>query len=315
MDRGAATLGGRPDHGWLWRLARAPYRALERSARRVPALQRLVRTIGAATRLQQPIKFGLRELGRRNRVSSYRLRGTGLSVILRQPRLDLFVLEEVFRSRVYELPPPVQERLATLDRRLRVVDLGGYVGIFGLFMFGELEDIEVISYEPDPAAFRVLERCRIVNGLERRWRVAEAFAATEDGSVEFLSSPIIGRLAAHGDDLEATRRQIEARFPFTERGQFATATRVRVRAQDVLPELAGADLAKIDIEGAEWPILQDPRFADAGPMAIVLEYHKSGAPQSDIRAAVREILQAAGYTVGEETSATEDAGVLFAWRA
>jgi hypothetical protein len=44
-------------------------------------------------------------------------------------------------------------------------------------------------------------------------------------------------------------------------------------AVDVFPMLKDADLVKIDIEGAEWAILTDPRFRELSAAALFLEYH------------------------------------------
>ena len=54
-------------------------------------------------------------------------------------------------------------------------------------------------------------------------------------------------------------------------------------AADVFPYLEGADLVKIDIEGGEWPILSDPRFAELEARALVLEYHPHLCPGPDPR--------------------------------
>ena len=54
---------------------------------------------------------------------------------------------------------------------------------------------------------------------------------------------------------------------------------VRVPAVDALALLEQADLAKIDIEGGEWAIVGDPRFADSAPPAVVLEYHPELCPE------------------------------------
>ena len=48
---------------------------------------------------------------------------------------------------------------------------------------------------------------------------------------------------------------------------------------DVFATLEGhVALLKIDIEGAEWAILEDPRLAALDAEAIVLEWHAMGCP-------------------------------------
>jgi hypothetical protein len=70
---------------------------------------------------------------------------------------------------------------------------------------------------------------------------------------------------------------------------------VEVPMVDVMPRLADADLVKIDIEGGEWALLADPRFAEA--RAVVLEYHPYGCPTDDPRRSAHELLHAHGFEV------------------
>ena len=83
----------------------------------------------------------------------------------------------------------------------------------------------------------------------------------------------------------------------------------------MLPEIAAADLVKMDIEGGEWEILRDPRFAASPPRAIVLEYHPHpSAP--DPRAAVEGLLRDAGLTEQAPIFHRADGhGMLWAWRS
>jgi len=71
----------------------------------------------------------------------------------------------------------------------------------------------------------------------------------------------------------------------------------------------------MDIEGGEWAILSDERFAAAPPRCLVMEYHPEGCPGADPPAAVREFLEGAGLTVGEVGRSPHGAGMVWAWRA
>jgi methyltransferase FkbM-like protein len=81
----------------------------------------------------------------------------------------------------------------------------------------------------------------------------------------------------------------------------------------VLPMLAESDFAKIDIEGAEWPILRDPRFAEVRPPVLVLEYHANGCGDADPEHAARSLLRAADYELSPIPGAPAGAGMLWAW--
>ncbi len=79
---------------------------------------------------------------------------------------------------------------------------------------------------------------------------------------------------------------------------------------DLFPYLRRADLAKIDIEGAEWPILADPRLADLSSLVIVFEYHRVGAPSLPARDAADGILRAAGFATSDGSSNYWGHGIL-----
>ena len=82
--------------------------------------------------------------------------------------------------------------------------------------------------------------------------------------------------------------------------------------RDVFPFLAEADLVKFDIEGAEWAIVADHRFAELEAAAVVLEYHPIGAP-ADPEGTLAHELGRAGYQVGRPVRGV-DGGVVWAWR-
>jgi hypothetical protein len=87
-----------------------------------------------------------------------------------------------------------------------------------------------------------------------------------------------------------------------------------VETVDVLPAFAAADLVKMDIEGGEWPILADPRLTDVGPLVLVLEYHRVGAPGLPAGDAARDLLETAGFTVGFVTPNHWGHGTMWAWK-
>ena len=88
-----------------------------------------------------------------------------------------------------------------------------------------------------------------------------------------------------------------------------------MEAVDVFEHTNGVDLLKIDVEGAEWPLLADPRFGDVSADVVVLEYHSDGCPHSDPAAAAEAALIAAGYEiVPGTTKPAYGAGVLWGFR-
>jgi FkbM family methyltransferase len=230
--------------------------------------------------------FVARELLQRHGTFPYTLRENGLRVLVRHAgRADPITLGEVFHERDYA--PPLD--LAGMTPAT-VVDLGANVGYFGAFALALWPGASLVAYEPDPQNAAVHGRTIALNGLEDRWELRRAAAGAEDGRLRFSASgDALSHLGDEGGEL--------------------------VDVEDVLPLLAGAVLVKIDVEGGEWPILADPRFAESPPRVVVLEYHPRGAPGPDPRAAVLELLERAGLTATAPIFDREDGhGMLWAWR-
>jgi FkbM family methyltransferase len=251
-----------------------------------PVVEREVSTFLRGSLVRESPAFVAREVLRRQGSAKYHLRASGKAVWLRHSSPDIPTLDEVFYQRQYEVPAAILAELRGLGRRVGVLDLGANIGLFGVFI-SELLDVEVTAVEPDRANFQLLHRNSKENG---GWRLIEAAAATEDGTVPFVGGE--GSLSRVDD-----------------RGLG------HVEAIDVFPLLEDADLVKIDIEASEWPILKDARLAGSSRLAIVLEYHPApAAGSSDARTAAVNALEAAGFACIPVLHHEHGAGVLWATR-
>lgn len=228
-------------------------------------------------------RFVLNELRPRPVTGTYRLCGSGVAVAVRHHTGDVMVLDEIFSQGEYEPPPGVE-----LPEVESVVDLGANIGLFGAWLLGRFPGARIVGYEPDPGSAAVHRLAIEANGLADRWRLVEAFAGTRPGTTSFAAG--LHAVSHEGEGIE-------------------------VPVVDVLPELADADLIKIDIEGAEWPILADPRFRELRARIVVLEYHVEGSPDADPAAAAERALAAAGYEVVHAGSKPAfGAGILWGLR-
>ena len=244
--------------------------------------------------------FALRESRARSistRGSVYTLRGSGLRVVLRHGGSDGFVLDEIFGQRCYAFPEAVADRLGRLRRPPRVLDLGGHVGMFGLYVLGLHPDALITSVEPDPANFRLLETCIRLNARQQQWTIVPACAGVADGMTKFLSCD-----PSHGDF--ARSHVVHSSAP----------EQLELPVRDVLPLMEGTDLVKLDIEGSEWEIVQDPRFREVRPPVVVLEYHPYLCPEADALTPITRLLTEAGYDLGPQANSSMGEGILWAWR-
>ena len=295
------------------RLRRSCRRALRRVApERLAATRELalrVTVASAAAEVTAPVRFAGNELLLRRRLQSYRLRRSGMRIFVRHPMADAWVVHEVINRGVYRPPPPVERLLRARARPLRIVDLGAHVGSTTLLMLELFPGAHVTAFEPNRATAAVLRRAIAANGLQAQCDVHQAAAGVAPGVALMEGFSLLAHLVRDGDAVEAVDQ-----FPFLRAYQAEGNGPEPVEVVDIVPHLRGADLVKIDIEGAEWPILMDPRLAQLQVGAIVLEYHPQGAPQADTAQAARSLLAQAGFRVGEPFDQHHGVGLMWAWR-
>jgi FkbM family methyltransferase len=228
--------------------------------------------------------------------SVYNLRDSGLRVAVRHGSTDAMVLDEIFSHQCYALPKPVRAILGRLGRPPRILDLGGHIGLFGLYVLGLYPGAEITSVEPDPSNLRLLETCVRLNALEEQWTIVRACAGAVDGSANFVS-----RGPSHGE------------FSLSHITHSSGQGLLRVPVCDVLPLMESVDLVKFDIQGSEWEILRDPRLPAVRTPAVVLEYHPFLCPEERAFLCATRLLTSAGYELGPHVESVEGEGTLWAW--
>lgn len=264
-------------------ISRSPcLRALVKSA----ASQNVIQTLRAIPLLTPSHAFARRQLlGSYGRTARYQLRPDSQAIYIRHRTRDIAILGEIFGRRCPYEPP--QEVKALLVGPMRVLDLGGNIGMFGAYVLRHLNVTNLRSYEPDPSNLTLL----CATAMEHKdWQVIPKAASNTNGTIKFLAGQFSESRAAEAGENGVT-----------------------VPVVDVFSE-SPCDLMKIDIEGAEWPILADPRIAGAARV-IVLEWHSRGCPDRDAHGTARRLLSDAGYCNQYDEPREHDFnGVLWAWR-
>jgi FkbM family methyltransferase len=244
--------------------------------------------------VRERARFVPRQFGGR-RTATYTLRESGLTVHLRHGARDVAVMNEIFGGtggrNCYEPPAEVA---ALLDGTpgLRILDVGANIGLFSLFALTRWPDAHVVGLEPDPANFALLRRAQKDNALGARWEVAQVAAYTAAGHVPFAAG-LFSDAHVAVDGGEGT---------------------IQVPTVDFFAGHHEVDLMKMDIEGAEWPILLDARLATLEAKALVLEWHRRECPEADPRAAAVRVLADAGYAHVQDVEDHGESGVFWAWR-
>jgi FkbM family methyltransferase len=274
-----------------------PRATLPPAARRVLTHPRVApfasRAIGSLSTTNPP-RFLLAELVGRGRVVTHRIRGGGGTVALQHGTMDFNTFDELFSQQIYATPAGVDAALAALPGAPRILDIGANVGMFGAWALTRWPDAEIDAFEPDPRNAALHRTAIAADPRGGRWRLHQAAAAAADGEMRFVAGQFMMSRPATADDTAVTT----------------------VPTRDVLPLLQRVDLVKLDAEGSEWAILDDPRFASTTARALALEYHPEMCPEQDARAAAVRRLEAAGFVVQDvPTPAPTGYGSLWAWRA
>ena len=194
----------------------------------------------------------------------------------------------------YAPPPEIVAWLGGVESP-RIMDLGANIGLFGLYVFGRWPAARLRAFEPDPGNASLLRRTIAANHLDERWSVRGSACSNRAGTIPFIA----GLLS-------------ESRI--AEDGELGT---IDVPMVDLFNEDHDVDLLKIDIEGAEWPILTDARLSGLKARSIVLEWHSGGCPETDPHVGAIRLLRGSGYTrtldVGDPSVHTGN-GISWAWR-
>jgi FkbM family methyltransferase len=177
---------------------------------------------------------------------------------------------EVFFCEVYRSPRPLET-----DRIRKVVDLGSNVGYSILYFARTFPQATIEAYEPHPGHVRQISRNIAANGLEGRVAL-HAVAAGNQSCRMFLL------------DAENQSALVSQEGP----GRFEVAV------VDWLAAAAGkpVDFLKMDVEGAEYEMLFDARFASLEISNIVVEWHETQAHPAGGQE-VLDLMQRLGYQV------------------
>lgn len=275
----------------LRRIASAPglrTLLLQPRVRRAIASLLALRFLRVAVVTTTPLRFLVADLvTQRGRVRTWRLR-SGAEVTLMHRR-DTEAFHELFLGGEYEPPPDLVPRLAEVRR---ILDVGGNIGMFSNWAHARWPEAEITAFEPAPENATVF----------RSWlaRSSAPVELIEAAAMVYTGRVRLGPGAGAGRQVSAV--------------DSSAADLDTLAAVDIFDHLVTADLVKIDIEGAEWPILADSRLSQLDEITLVMEYHRVGAPSLPAYDAARRLLESAGFTVGHHHPNHWGHGVLWAWK-
>lgn len=223
----------------------------------------------------------------RHRRSGLRLLSfrSGLNVVLRTGTRDWDVLHEIAFAGSYAR---AFEFAAHLPPGGSVLDLGGNIGLFSLACAQRVPGARIFAYEPGPPNFQLFEINRLAN--------------PEPGSRIELRREAVGGTARQ-DNWFFDEANPGGSSLF---GQQGKPCRVKIAAfADVIASLPKpVALAKIDVEGAEYEILeQTPPDTWRQVAAVSLELHDDPGGKAT-KNAFLDRMRSLGFVVEEESVCT-----------
>ena len=160
---------------------------------------------------------------------------------------DAVVAYEIFVHKFLRAPvriPPERVKL--------IVDLGANVGMSCLYWLAAYWRAEVIAFEPHPGHAAQCRTNLERNGFTSRATLHEVAAGTANGQAWISDAGTSSQVGTvPGDGYE-------------------------IAVGDIFALLSGRriDILKIDIEGSEYELLEDPRFAALDIRTIIMEWHE-----------------------------------------
>ena len=172
--------------------------------------------------------------------------------------------------------------LGNLNEKVVVIDIGGHVGSFSIFMARKLSKAKIFAYEPEPGNFALLKENIKLNHLEDRVFAFKLAIADKAGKKI--------RLGFHPYNLGMHSAVMLDQKPGQEKTSFEakTTSLEEIFKKNRIPQ---CDFLKMDCEGCEYPVLASaPRILLKKISNLTLEYHPSG----DIKA-IKKHLEKAGF--------------------
>lgn len=189
------------------------------------------------------------------------------------PAEDYGTAMEVFLDEVYKYPkqtPPLVQH---------IVDLGSNVGCSCVYWLRQFPSSQITAFEPHPVHVNLLRSNLARNGLTPQVAVHHAAVGSRPGQALLTDQGLSSRVV-DGTPLKAYK------VPIVDFFSVIGSTPI--------------DILKIDIEGAEYQLLSDERFASLPIKTIVMEWHPTDEYSGESGAAwCRQKLTSYGYTIEE----------------
>lgn len=233
-------------------------------------------------------------LGQGNKKEIIYLPDGKISILLRVGTLDKFVAWEVWKYKEYGDFVPNNGDV--------VIDIGGHIGTFTLFISSKLKAGRVITFEPVPKNFKMIKRNLSLNNINNVVVNQQAVGSKTGESILHLDEENNGANSFYESDSDKIIK-------------VSTTTLEEIFNRFKLKEVK---LLKIDAEGAEYDILLNCKDNLLRKIKkIVIEYHDYLNSTFDYKNIIKK-LSRSGFVVKNKSSLIQrvlmKSGILVAKR-
>ena len=209
------------------------------------------------------------------------LKGGEQLCLRRLPSTDPGIAYEVFATNMYRGP-----RAPRPDTVRRIADLGSNTGISVVYWAWRYPAAQIDAFEPHPIHLAMLEGHLKLNRIGARVAVHPVAVGTSPGTARLTDEQGSSRI----------EESITDGFSVPVVDFFETVGGKRI------------DLLKMDIEGAEYDIFMDRRFAELDLGSIAFEWHNYPPHQADADTQIFSRLEQLGWQTARGPESTDQRG-------
>ena len=167
-----------------------------------------------------------------------------VSVLYKRPYELLKTYNEIFVCEIY--------RFDTSSPNPVIIDCGANIGISSLYFKSIYPNATLIAFEPDESLADIFQKNMLQNGIQN-FTLHKAAVWTENGTISF------NNLGSEASSIDASGN--------------SSASVPTVKLASIVGEYKNIDLLKIDIEGAEYAVIQDIANELYRVKNMFIEYH------------------------------------------